>query len=209
MTSSFSEIVTTEEQFRAVMGHAAPAVRAKALTALDEHCRAFIERSPFVLIGSADAAGHHDVSPKGDPPGFVQVLDDHTLAIPDRPGNRLADTFRNILEHPHVGLLFLIPGKQETLRVAGKAMIVRDAWLCGRMAINGKVPQFAIVVTVESAFFHCAKCVIRSKIWDPQHWPQVEDLSSLARVLIDHAKLPDTEAEMHAMIDSSYRDRLY
>jgi len=209
MKFTFSDVITTEDQFRAVMGHPSPAVSAKTLMAIDEHCRAFIAKSPFVLIGSSDATGHHDVSPKGDPPGFVQVLDEHTLTIPDRLGNRLADTFRNILAHPHVGLLFMIPGKQETLRVAGKAMIVRDAWLCERMAVNGKVPQFAIVVTVESAFFHCAKCVIRSKVWEPQHWPTVEDLPSLARTIIDHAKLPDAEADMQAMIDASYRDRLY
>ncbi len=209
MPLTFSEIVTSEAQLRETLGHPSQAVAAKIVPSLDEHCRAFIAKSPFVLIGSSDAAGNLDVSPKGDPPGFVLALDDQTLAIPDRLGNRLADTFRNVLQNPRVGLLFLIPGKQETLRVAGKAVIVRDQWLLDRMAINGKAPQFAIIVTVESAFFHCAKCMIRSNIWQPAQWPDQEGLPSLARALIDHAKLPDAEAELQAMIDASYRDRLY
>ncbi len=209
MPHTFSEIITSEEQLRETLGYPSAAVAAKTVPSLDKHCRAFIAKSPFVLIGSSDAAGKLDVSPKGDPPGFVQTLDDQILAIPDRLGNRLADTFRNILQNPRVGLLFMIPGKQETLRVAGQARIVRDRWLLNRMTINDKAPLFAIVVTVESAFFHCAKCMIRSSIWQPAQWPDQEGLPSLARALIDHAKLPDAEAELQAMIDASYRDRLY
>ncbi len=209
MPYTFSEIVTSEAQLRETLGHPSPSVAAKIVPSLDEHCRAFIAKSPFVLIGSSDAAGNLDVSPKGDPPGFVNVLDDQTVAIPDRLGNRLADTFRNILQNPRVGLLFLIPGKQETLRVAGTARIVRDPWLLDRLTVNGKAPQFAIVVTVESAFFHCAKCMIRSHLWQPAHWPDQEGLPTLARALIDHAKLPDAESELQARIDASYRDRLY
>jgi PPOX class probable FMN-dependent enzyme len=162
-----------------------------------------------VLIASSDVNGDVDVSPKGDPPGFVQVLDDRTLAIPDRPGNRRADTFRNILQNPKVGLFFLIPGKQETLRVSGTAMIVRDGWLRERMAIQGKRPDFAIVVTVEEAFMHCAKCIIRSKFWEMEQWPDVAELPSLARIMIDHGKLSDSVEEMQALIDESYRERLY
>src|SRR5258705_2818538 len=125
-----------------------------------------------------------DVSPKGDPPGFVQVLDDETLAIPDRPGNRRADTFSNVLQNPGVGLIFLIPGKLETLRVNGRARIVRDMALRERMAVQGKVPQIALVVTVEEAFIHCGKCMIRSQLWQPESWPDGDALPSQAECLV-------------------------
>jgi PPOX class probable FMN-dependent enzyme len=121
-----------------------------------------------MLIASADSNGNTDVSPKGDPIGFVKILDDKTLAIPDRLGNKRADTIENILTNPNVGLIFLIPGKTETLRVSGKAQVVRDKALLNSMAVKGKSPDFAIIVTVEEAFFHCSKCMIRSKLW-PNH----------------------------------------
>ena len=207
--SRFAEVVTSEEQFRAVMGLPASRVLKKEISSLDVHCRAFISRSPFVLISSCDADGRMDVSPKGDLPGFVQVLDDYTLAIPDRPGNRRADTFSNLLQSPRTGLLFLIPGKQETLRVSGQAIIVRDRHLRERMGVDGKLPDFALVVTVEQAFFHCAKCMIRSHLWDRDFWPDLAGLPSHARCLIDQGKLAETEEEIQASIDRSYRTRLY
>jgi PPOX class probable FMN-dependent enzyme len=205
----FNDIIHTEEQLREVIGLPAPRVANKAIAQIDEHCRAFIAKSPFLLIASSNARGNVDLSPKGDPPGFVQVLDEKTLAIPDRPGNRRADTFTNLLQNPQIGLLFLIPGKQETLRVSGRARIVRDLWLRERCALHGKVPDFALVVSVEEAFLHCAKCVIRSKLWDMGAWPETDDLASLARIVIDHAKLTDSVAEVQQLIDESYRDRLY
>ena len=209
MPHTFSEIVTNETDLRAILGTPTALSANKAVPALDEHCRAFIASSPFLLIASADAQGNMDVSPKGDPAGFVQVLDDKTLAIPDRPGNRRADTFRNILQNPHIGLLFLLPGKQETLRVNGKAMIVRDLWLRERMTLKGKTPDFAIIVNIDEAFLHCAKCVIRSGLWEQGQWPAAEGVASLARIMIDHGKLADSEEKVQAAIDESYRDRLY
>jgi uncharacterized protein len=205
----FSEIVKTESQFRTIIGHPNHRVLRKHIAALDQHCRAFIARCPFVLIGSADSAGSMDVSPKGDPPGFVQVLDDTTLAIPERPGNRHADTFSNLLQNPHVGLLFLIPGKQETLRVSGTAVIVRDQWLRDGMAVAGKRPEFAIAVTVKEAFFHCAKCVIRSQLWSTTEWPDPTGLPSLAQAMVDAGKLDETPEEMQVLIDRDVRERLY
>lgn len=209
MQNSFSEIITSEAELRAILGTPSQLAANKAVATLDEHCRAFIATSPFMLIASADAQGNMDVSPKGDPAGFVQALDERTLAIPDRPGNRRGDTFRNILQNPKVGLFFFVPGKQDTFRVSGWAMIVRDLWLRERMAINGKIPDFAIVVTVEEAFLHCAKCVIRSGLWEQEKWPELEGLASLARVMIDHGKLADNEEKVQAAINESYRDRLY
>jgi uncharacterized protein len=150
-----------------------------------------------------------DVSPKGDPPGFVQVLDDSTLVIPERPGNRKADTFSNLLQNRHVGLLFLIPGKQEMLRVSGTAVIVRDQWLRDGMAIAGKTPEFAIAITVTEVFFHCAKCVIRSQLWSTTQWPDLIGLPSLAKAMVDAGKLEETPEQMQALIDKDARERLY
>ena len=209
MPNTFSEVITTEAELRAILGQPSESSINKAVTSLDEHCRAFIATSPFMMIASCDANGNMDVSPKGDPAGFVHVLDDNTLAIPDRLGNRRADTMLNILTNPRVGLLFLVPGKQDTFRVNGSATIVRDEWLREKMAVKGKAPNFAIVIKVEEAFLHCAKCVIRSGIWDQEQWPDVDGLASLARVIIDHSKLQDSEETIQASIDESYRDRLY
>lgn len=209
MYPAFTDIVSTQEGLRSVLGHPSPMVEAKVIADLDVHCRAFIAKSPFLLMASADNRGKADVSPKGDAPGFVQVLDPHTIAIPERLGNRLADTFSNILVCPRVGILFMIPGKAETLRVSGTAMIVRDAWLLESMAVGGKKPQLATVVTIDRVFFHCAKCVIRSRLWDSDHWPDPTGLPSLARAVIDHAKLTDSVEAVQAVIDDSYRNRLY
>jgi uncharacterized protein len=209
MQTTFSDIITTEEQLREILGYPSQMAANKAVHSLDEHCRSFIASSPFMLIASSDAEGNVDISPKGDPAGFVKVLDEKTLAIPDRPGNHRGDTFRNILQNPKVGLFFFIPGKQETFRVSGKAMIVRDQWLREQMPMRGKTPDFAIVVTIEEAFMHCAKCVIRSGIWQQEQWPELSGLSSLAQVMVDHTKLPESVEKLQTVIDDGYRDRLY
>jgi PPOX class probable FMN-dependent enzyme len=205
----FSEVIGSETELRSVMGEPTPRALQKEIPSIDAHCRAFIARSPFVLISSCDADGRMDVSPKGDPPGFVQVLDESTLAIPDRPGNRRADTFRNVLQRPHVGLLFLIPGKPESLRVNGRALIVRDRSLRERMSMQGKFPELVLVVTVEQAFVHCAKCIIRSRLWDQHAWPDITGLASHARCLVDQAGLAQTVDEVQASIEESYKIRLY
>jgi PPOX class probable FMN-dependent enzyme len=205
----FSDVVTSPEALEAILGRPNARVAAKVIDSLDLHCRRFIARSPFVLVGSSDAAGNIDVSPKGDAPGFVQVLDDKTLAVPERPGNRRADTFRNLLQNPHCGLIFLIPGKRETLRVSGQAMIVRDADLRQRMAVNGRVPDLALVVLVREAFFHCSKCMIRSHLWEPAAWPSLEGLPTLAEATIAHARLTQTVEEIQGFVDIDEQTRLY
>ncbi|CAN5170362.1 pyridoxamine 5'-phosphate oxidase family protein [soil metagenome] len=206
----FARVLSTEQELRELMGAPiAQAVVDKSITALDRHCRLFISRSPFVLISSSDADGRSDISPKGDPAGFVSVLDDHTLAIPDRPGNRRLDTLRNILQNPRVGLIFLIPGKRETLRVSGTARIVQDADLAASLSVAGKSPALCIVVDVEEAFFHCAKCIVRSKLWSHESWPPTDDLPSLAQAMIDAAKIPVPEHVVQAVIDQDERENLY
>lgn len=209
MTIEFSEIITDEAQLRTIIPPPAEMISKKAIRVIDEHCRAFIERSPFILIASSDANGNLDVSPKGDPAGFVQILDEKTLAIPDRVGNGRVDTIRNIIETKNVGLLFMLPGKGETLRVNGTAKIVRDGWLREQLAYKGKSPDLAIVVTVKEAFMHCAKCVYRSHLWDAESQPDLNGLASLAQILKDHSKFNIDVNEFQLEIDEEYRNELY
>jgi len=194
---------------RAIVGQPSHRVLSKQIATLDELCRAFIANSPMVLVASSDAAGSMDISPKGDPPGFVHVLDPTTLAIPDRLGNRRIDTLLNILENPRVGLLFLVPGKQETLRVSGTAFIARDGWLRARMAVSGKLPDHAIVVSVQEAMFHCAKCMMRSGLWDTAQWPFTGNLPTLAQAMVTHGALSESVEEMQALIARDASTRLY
>jgi hypothetical protein len=209
MSYEFADVISNEEQLRKIVGFPAERNVRKVISILDEHCRDFIALSPFLLLATSDLKGNMDISPKGDPPGFVQILDEQTLAIPDRPGNRRSDSFTNILQNPKVGLLFMIPGKRETLRVSGSAQIVRDVWLREQMAVNGKVPSLALVIKLEAAFIHCAKCVIRSHLWDVDQWPDSTDLSSIARVIIDHANLDIDLDEYQQAVDVNLRSELY
>jgi PPOX class probable FMN-dependent enzyme len=204
----FDERVTSAAALRAVIGAPVERSMRKQIARLDGHCRALIAASPFVLIASSDATGSCDVSPKGDAAGFVMVLDDETLAIPDRPGNRRADTFSNVLENPHVGLLFLIPGKLETLRVNGRASIVTAPALRERMAVAGKTPALALVIEVEQAFIHCGKCMLRSGLWDHALWPDSSALPSQAQCLVDHGRLDESVGQVQASIEAS-RMKLY
>jgi len=186
----FDHIVESEQELRAMVGTPSSRAVQKERAVLDAHCRAFIALSPFVLISTADHDGRCYVSPKGDAPGFVQVLDDRRLAIPDRPGNRRLDGMRNLLGNPNVGLLFLVPGREETLRVNGRAWITRDSRVLERCIVQGKEPLLAIGVEVEECFLHCAKAFRRSRIWSPETWPVREVLPSMARVLFDQIR-PD------------------
>ena len=210
-TVEFSETVTTRSHLREVLAEPSEFVTNKEFGELDEFGRDFIARSPFVLIASSDGAGSIDVSPKGDPPGFVSVLDDTTLAIPERLGNHRADTFENVLKHPFVGLIFLIPGTKNTLRIRGRARIVRDQWLRDSMQVNGKVPELALVVDVTSGYFHCAKCIIRSKLWTADQVPSAagSDDLLLAHAMVKYGELPVTVDQMHEIIVSDEDTRLY
>lgn len=206
MDWTFKEIITTEEELRETLGHPTELVKRKTIDHIDEICLSFIEKSPFVTIATSDSYGNLDVSPKGDPPGFVKLLNKKTLAIPDRPGNRKADTFTNILKNPNIGLLFMIPGVRETLRVNGEARIVCDQEVLELLECQGKQPAFAIIVTVKEAFMHCAKCIIRSKLWEPA---EKEQLPSLAKVLIEHSKVDMKVEELDADIKNDEKTNLY
>ncbi|MBL8163120.1 MAG: pyridoxamine 5'-phosphate oxidase family protein [Anaerolineae bacterium] len=205
--SAFTQVIRDEAELRDVLGYAGQAAQDKVITEIDDICRAFIAKSPFVLLGSADANGNMDVSPKGDPPGFVQVMDSRTLLIPDRPGNRRGDTLSNILQNPHVGLLFLVPGRRDSLRVNGTAQIVRDDAVRQRFTVQGKQPLFVIAVTVKEAFFHCTKCVVRSGLWSAEAEPDA--LVSLGAAIIRHAKLDISLEEADAMLVEDEQTGLY
>jgi len=181
----------------------------KTINYIDENCRSFIENSTFITIATADDKGNFDVSPKGDPPGFVKILNDKLLAIPDRPGNHKADTFTNILLNPNVGLIFLIPGVKETLRVNGKAKIITDKKVLELLECDGKIPQLAIIVEVKEAFMHCAKCMIRSKLWKKTDDTQAHSIPSLAKVLVEHGKLDISIEELDGMIKNDEKTNLY
>jgi PPOX class probable FMN-dependent enzyme len=208
-TSRFKDVITSEEELRAIAGDIYPGAVTKVIDHLDEDSRAFIAHAPFLLLGSASVELGVEVSPKGDPAGFVKVLDERTLAIPDRPGNARMDTFRNVLRDPHVGMIFLVPGRKDTLRVSGRAQIVRDMDLRRSMAVDGKAPEMALVVEVDHAFFHCAKCVVRSGLWDQSKWPDTSDMQSLGAALIAAArKRRATREEARAIDDELAQDEV-
>lgn len=164
--------ITNVDQLRAIFGHPSPMVPLKLLSELDDDAVDFIGRAPFLVLGTSDAEGNQDVSPKGDAPGFVAVEDSHTLLIPDRRGNKLLFTLQNILANPHVAMIFMVPGTDETLRVAGTAELSADPALLERLSARGMPAQLVVRVTVRECFFHCAKAFIRSQLWEPASWSE-------------------------------------
>jgi PPOX class probable FMN-dependent enzyme len=210
LTERFGDTITSESELRQLVGEPGELAVKKELTYLDRHCRAFIARSPFAVVGTVGASGRCDVSPRGDAPGFVQVLDERTLAIPERPGNRRLDTLINVLQTGRVGLLFLIPGIEETLRVNGRACLLRDPAILEGSVVQGKRPLLAIGVEAEECFLHCAKALKRSHLWQTDQWPSPDAVPTLARMLFDqihpaHQSVDD----LAASIEESYAKRLY
>ena len=185
----------------------------KCQETLGEHAREFIRRSPFLCIGTQNLEGKADVSPRGDPCGFVQVFDERTLAIPDRPGNNRLDTLSNIIANPNVGLLFIVPGFDDTLRVNGRATLTRDPELLKRMSIAERTPRLAIVIRVTEVFMHCAKAFRRSHLWDPAHFQRRAEMPSLIKIILDETTgAPASKDEMQRMddqLEQDYRRTLY
>jgi uncharacterized protein len=192
-----------------IIGQPKPEIATKEMPALDAHCRHFISLCPFLCISTADAAGNQDVSPRGDPPGFVRVLDDRTILIPDRKGNRRVDTMRNILENPNVGLLLMLPGVEEVVRINGKATLTDDPALLAGSAVNGSTPALGIIVKIDDVFFHCAKAVIRSKLWDPETPIQRTEFPTFGEIVRDQRAPDGDPAEIDARLQSDYRTSLY
>jgi PPOX class probable FMN-dependent enzyme len=196
--------VELRERYGPVLERARP----KTLRRLDDHCRRFIELSPFVCLGTSGEDGA-DVTPRGDTPGFVHVLDDLTLAIPDWPGNNRLDSMTNIVSNPEIGMLFLIPGVDETLRVNGSAKIDTSAELLQQWDVNGKRPKSALVVTVTEAFLHCGKALIRSRLWKEDYKVDRASLPSYGKMLKDQIEICDTAEEIEASVAEGYKTRLY
>lgn len=211
MTASpFKAIIQSEEELRLLNSPPSELVRNKVITRLDSHCREFISKSPLLFLSTSDAEGSCDVSPRGDAPGFVYILDDTRLVIPERPGNRRYDSLLNILQNPSAGLIFIIPGLEETLRINGKACITADPELMEKLSAQGKIPQIGIGVEVEECYIHCAKAFKRSKLWDPEQWPKRENLPNPAAIIADHARgLKVTEEQVARSLAESYEKRLY
>ena len=217
MTKEFRvkpEFVITDEQslrsqFEAT--HTLAALKSKA--SLDAHAQEFIRRSPFLCIGTQNLDGKADVSPRGDPVGFVKILDQHTLAIPDRPGNNRLDSLVNILANPTVGLLFIIPGFDDTLRVNGQARLVTDPELLASMRVNDRIPKLAIVVKVSEVFLHCAKALRRSQLWNPDRFQDRSEMPSLMKILLDQTTgAPGDDDAMRKRddeLEDDYRKSMY
>ncbi|MGA2757456.1 MAG: MSMEG_1061 family FMN-dependent PPOX-type flavoprotein [Solirubrobacteraceae bacterium] len=201
----FAAAISSEAELRALYEEPTPTSLRKDIGRLDEMCRALIAASPMVAVGSVDAHGRADVSPRGGPPGFVAVLDDHHLAIPDATGNRRLDTLANVVASGRAGLLFLIPGRDTTLRVSGRACVSCDADLLAALEAVGKPPRSALVVAAEEVFAHCPKAFIRSRLWDPASWGAPEALPSSAAVSHAHLRDPglsvaDVEAQQRESV---------
>jgi PPOX class probable FMN-dependent enzyme len=184
----FQHLLTTEAEIRALVGTPVSRSLLKEQTKMDDHFRMFISKSPFLLLSTSGADGTCDVSPKGDAPGFVRVLDETRLVIPERNGNKRLDGMMNILANPHIGLIFLVPGRDETLRVNGRACITTDPALLEPMAVQGVTPKLAIGVEVQQAFFHCVKSFRRSGLWKHETWPAADALPSYVCAVFDQVK---------------------
>jgi hypothetical protein len=180
----------------------------KQLPRLEKHSRAFIALSPFIVIASADPSGRCDASPKGDAPGFVKVIDDETLLIPDRLGNNRIDTLTNLVDAPGVGLIFFVPGLRETLRVNGRARITMDPALLESCVVDGKAPRSGILVTTEEVYFHCGKAIIRSDLWNPDKRVRQADFPPLGRIIAEQIGATNFDEAERATAES-YRTRLY
>jgi uncharacterized protein len=206
-------LIKDEAQLRALFPATHALAVQKCINRLDEHSIAFVARSPFLCIGTQSPNGSADVSPRGDPPGFVKVLDSKTLLIPDRPGNNRLDTLSNIVANPKVGLLFMIPGFDDTMRVNGIAKVSRDPALLAQLSVEGKTPTVAIVVSVKEVFIHCAKAFRRSKLWDPIHHQDRSEMPSLLKIILDQTtgapKDPEEMKKMDEGLEVEYQKTMY
>lgn len=201
--------ISNNVELRAVIGDKIEMLEAKVSDRLDEFSREYIQKSPFLILSTADAEGRCDASPKGDAPGFVEIVDDRTLIIPDRPGNKLAYGHENVLANPYVGLLFMIPGTTETLRINGSAELDSSEELRDKLAARGKPATLAIRVNIEECFFHCSKAFIRSDLWKPDSWAQTPYKVSFGKIMAKKENLPDEAADaLDEAIENDYRENL-
>ncbi|RDJ27650.1 pyridoxamine 5'-phosphate oxidase family protein [Bosea caraganae] len=207
-TTDDTALIDDAGELRAHIGPVNPLAERKVLARLDRFCRDFIALSPFLVVASGDGKGGADASPRGDAPGFVRVLDETTLLIPDRRGNNRVDTFGNILAAPGIGLVFMVPGINETLRVNGQASVTRDPALLAPSTVQERPPLTGLLVAVDEVFFHCGKALIRSKLWDPATQVERSSFPTLGRIVAEQTKAIEV-AEAEANLEEAYRSRLY
>ncbi len=200
--------ITDLECLRAHFGAMTTIAAHKVLPRLERHSRAFIALSPFLVLATADGQGGVDASPRGDAPGFVAIPNDTTLIIPDRPGNRRVDSFSNVLHQPGVGLIFFVPGFNETLRVNGRGRVVTDSALLAPLEAQGKVPATGLLVSITEVFFHCGKALIRAKLWDQSRYVARSSFPSLGRIVADQTAVMSVESA-EQFVATSYRETLY
>ena len=206
----FADQIHSAEELATILGTPSEFSLRKELKTLDGHMRRFIAHSPFVVVSTHSADGKCDASPRGDPCGFVHVIDDRMLLIPDRAGNQRVDSYRNILETGRIGLLFLVPGVGETLRVNGRAAIIRDAAWLTPLTLQGKRPAVAVAVQIEECFLQCAKALIRSKLWEAHERPDSQSLPCAAEMFTDQVKMSEFDvARVQTLMEEAYKSKLY
>lgn len=206
-------LINTEKDLRALFPPTHELAIKKQQTKIDKHARDFIASAPFACLGTHNHQGLSDVSPRGDAPGFIQVLDDKTLAVPDRPGNNRLDTLSNITHNSNIGLMIIIPGFDDTLRINGTAQLTTDPELLASMAVKGNAPKLAILIEVKELYMHCAKAFRRSKLWDPASIQDRNDMPSLMKIMLDQAdEAPDDHQEMDKLdeaLEKAYQKTMY
>ncbi|WP_121062673.1 pyridoxamine 5'-phosphate oxidase family protein [Chachezhania antarctica] len=203
------DYIESIEDLRKVYRPASEGALRKQLTALEPHSKRFMALSPFALIGTQGPDGLGDVTPRGDGPGFAQVLDDRTIALPDRPGNNRLDTLENIVQNPAVGLIFMIPGMNETLRINGTARITADPDMCERLGMNGRPALSVLIVRIEELYMHCSKAFIRSGLWKPETWPERSEMPTLGQILRDQTAIADAAEQIDERLEDNYRKDLW
>ena len=209
VSSRFAEhAVTSLDELVEIVGEPRPFLASKETDFLTPLLVEYISKSPFYLLATANAEGHCDVSPRGDPAGAVHVLDERTIVLPDRPGNKRVDSLKNILTNPHAGLLFMIPGVDETVRLNGRATISKDPDLLATLPMQGREPKLAIVLEIDEVYTHCARSILRSKLWEPDAWGDPDEVPTLAAIMAEQKNLtPPDESE--GKRNEEYRTRLY
>ncbi len=213
LKSGDNHIIRSDSELRSRYGKTHDIAVKKCLTELDTYSKEYISRSPFICLSTQHVDGAADVSPRGDPAGFVRVLDETTLAIPDRPGNNRLDSLSNIISNPMIGLLFIVPGFDDTLRINGKAFLSENPLLLNSMSVNGRAPKLAIVVEVDEIFLHCAKAFRRARLWEAESWQDRSELPSLAAMVTEQvsgvATDPEKAEQMAADLEEEYQSTMY
>lgn len=184
-------------------------VDSKVIDHIDSLSERFIAAASLAIVSSTRPDGVLDITPRGDPSGFVRVLNKTLIAVPDRPGNNRMDTFENVFENPNVGILFIIPGHRDTLRVSGKGAVVRDRNLAQQTSVNGRTSEFVLLVEVQRVLCHCPKAFVRGKVWQPEEWPDIADVPTLAEMMVAHGHMSETVAEVDAVVRNDGKTRLY